>query len=155
MIGSMWQTWIAPVPRPALVLGLAGLVPFVASTAMLLAGGDEAALFWRTVLLGYGVAILSFMGGVQWGLVMRQGNGGNWLGFSASVLPALAAWFALLLPPPAQLPALALGFALLLAYDLRTVRLGVAPEWYPNLRWPLTAVVVTCLVLASTVRMML
>lgn len=148
---SFLHSWTASVPRPAFVLGFAGLIPFIAATVMLLFGGEAAHPIWHSVLLGYGVAILSFMGGVDWGLAMRQDERRNWLRYGASVVPALVAWIAFLLPKLAQFPVLAAGFILALICDLSLVKSGEAPAWYRNLRWPLTVVVVACLSLASTV----
>jgi len=45
--------------------------------------------------------------------------------------------------------ALALGFAILLAYDIFAARGSETPAWYPRLRLPLTATVVSCLLLAA------
>ena len=136
------------VPKPAWVLGIAGLLPFVACATALQVGPPELFEPAYAALIGYSVAILSFMGGVQWGLAMRSDANGQWLAYGASVVPALLGWAALLSPPAVQLPALAAGFTLLLMYDLSAVRRGTAPVWYRQLRWPLTAVVVVCLALA-------
>jgi hypothetical protein len=150
MISSLLRAWKKPVPRPATFLGAAGLVPFIAATVMLLVGAEQTDLFWRSVLLGYSVAILSFLGGVQWGLVMQHNDQRDWLRYSASVAPAIVAWIAFLLPQPAQFPILAAGFVLALIYDLSVVGRAEVPRWYRYLRWPLTIVVVACLLLAAT-----
>ncbi len=150
MNNSLWRAWMDPVPRPALVLGLSGLAPFIAATLVLVAGAGEAESTWRLLLLGYGVAILSFMGGVQWGLAMQRADARDWLRYGTSVVPALLGWIAFVLPPIAQFPLLAAAFVLLLAYDLNAARRGETPAWYPNLRWPLTVVVTLCLVVVST-----
>jgi len=149
MISSLLSAWTRPVPRPALFLGAAGLVPFIAATVMLIVGAEHTDLFWRSVLLGYGVAILSFLGGVEWGLAMQHNDQRDWLRYSASVAPALVAWIAFLLPQPTQFPILAAGFVLTLIYDLSMVGRAEVPRWYQNLRWPLTIIVVACLLLAS------
>jgi len=54
-----------------------------------------------------------------------------------------------ILPPRAALLGLALVFGALLAYDLATVRAGIAPAWYARLRTRLTVAVVLCLVVAA------
>jgi hypothetical protein len=97
--------------------------------------------------LGYGAVILSFMGGVHWGLGMAAARP-SFLRYGASVVPALLAWLALLLAGRPGFVLLAASFASLLAYDLGAVRAGEAPAWYPALRWPLTLVVCAALVLA-------
>lgn len=140
----------ALVPRPALVLGWAGVLPFAGLTACrVLRLGLP---FDPTpALLGYAAAILSFMAGVQWGFTVRapDGSWAGWRGYAVSVLPALTAWLALLLPPRPGLVVLATGFAALLAYDLWTVRHGYAPDWYGRLRLRLTAAVVALLAAAA------
>jgi hypothetical protein len=40
---------------------------------------------------------------------------------------------------------LAAAFLLVLAQDRRLADQGEAPPWYPRLRWPLTLIVVACL----------
>lgn len=138
------------VPRAAAWLGGFGLLPFVAGTLLVLA----ADLTWPAdALRFYAACILAFMGGIHWGLGIADagapsGQGASWSRLGASVVPALIAWMALLLPDAAGLLVMAGAFALLLAGDLLAVREGLAPVWYPRLRVPLTAIVVLCLLLA-------
>lgn len=135
------------VPEPAAILGLAGLLPFVLGALASLDDGPLGRLA-PAALLGYAAVILSFMGGVHWGLAMTA-EPPSWSRYGASVVPALLGWGALLLGGAASFLALAACFASLLAYDLGAVRAGEAPAWYPRLRWPLTLVVVLCLILAA------
>jgi len=135
------------VPRPALYLGAGGLIPFVVMAAALVIAPRDDVLF---ALGAYGAVILSFLGGIRWGLAIRGGDSGHndaalgrWLAISVS--PSLAGWAALLLPAGAGLLLLAVAFALMLALDVRAARANLAPAWYPRLRVPLTAVVVACL----------
>lgn len=148
------RAWLEPIPRPALQLGLAGLIPFLALSLWLVGADPVTATTVRPLLLGYAIAILSFMGGVHWGLSMRADDTSTdadaWRRFGVSVVPALAAWAALFLPKSLQFIWLGICFAALLYYDLHAVRRGEAVDWYRNLRWPLTLVVVVCLVLAAT-----
>jgi hypothetical protein len=132
------------IPVPALVLGLAGLIPFVGLPLMVAAGFGTEGI---GAVVTYGAVILSFMGGVQWGLAMRAppSVGSTWVYFAASVVPALVAWVTLMLTDQPALITLASAFALLLAYDVWTIRRGLGPQWYPTLRLMLTAVVVTSL----------
>ena len=89
----------ASIPRPALLLGAAGLLPSLAMPPLLAAGGDAAA-FALQAGPAYGALIASFIGGAWWGLAANKAEGAaltRWL--AASVLPMLVAWVALLLPP--------------------------------------------------------
>ena len=126
------------VPRPAFWLGLAGLIPF-ASLALVL----WLAPAWRDwaspMLTGYGVVILSFMGGCRWGLAAAgMGDGARLKPLAISVLPALYAWLVALLPDADAQVLLAFGVLALLTADLMLARNGGAPPWWPALRWPLS-----------------
>lgn len=136
------------MPRAALVLGLLGLVPFVAFAAAVRTGlvlpADQA----RIGAVLYGVVILCFMGGAQWGLATAAPRPRP-RAFIVSVAPALLAWASLALDARLSLLLLTGGFAALLAYDLWTVRQGEAPPWYGRLRIGLTGVVAACLLAAA------
>jgi Protein of unknown function (DUF3429) len=140
------------MPTPALVLGAAGVLPFL---ALAVAPAFDLAPFGRPpleVLALYAAIILSFMGAVHWGLAMARigGNRDHTWQYVMSVLPALVGWFALaFLPLGAAFVILAITFGLLLVYDLRAIRLQRAPVWYARLRWPLTLIVVPSLLWAS------
>lgn len=139
------------VPPAAAWLGGFGLLPFVAGAALVV-GSDVT---WvMHALRYYAAVILSFMGGVHWGLAIADFGGGadrssSWMRLGGSVLPALFAWLGLLLLPVPGLLVTAAAFAILLLGDLLAVRKGMAPLWYARLRLPLTAVVVVCLITAT------
>ena len=128
-------------------LGWAGVLPFAIFSVAAIAKVDLFGFDARALLVDYGAVILSFMGGVQWGLTMvrteQSGIAGQ--GYAISVLPALLGFAAAQFAPIIALPLLVLGFCGLLAFDLWTVRSGLAPGWYRSLRWQLTAAVVVCL----------
>ena len=132
--------------------GLGGL-PFVALALATHLAGEP----WRGLgvhaLAAYGATILSFLGGVHWGLAIAshrqdpQLKLAGWL--VLSVIPSLLGWAALLLPMQAGLTVQATSFAMMLVVDLRATRIGRAPAWYPTLRIPLTCVVVASLILGA------
>lgn len=130
------------VPGAALALGWSGVIPF-AGLGLATVLGLTLPVAPLPALLAYATAILSFMGGAQWGLTVRGEAGAR--SYAVSVLPALLAWVALALPARAGLVLQAAGFAALLAYDLWTVRRGEAPSWYARLRAQLTGAVVLIL----------
>jgi hypothetical protein len=133
---------VTMIPRSALVLGWLGVLPFVILAAAYIARETIPASVAAAALLLYGVVILSFMGGAQWGLAMTSETDTRARArrFAISTLPALAAFAAWFLPVTYALAALAIGFLALLAYDI-----AVAPVWYPALRVQLTSAVVLCL----------
>lgn len=144
----------AAIPFPALALGLAGLIPFVATAVQISFGWPLSprltgpALYHLTI---YGAVILSFLGGVQWGYVAMQPARerlASWRRYTFAILPSLAAWGALWLTGRNSLLLLAGAFVLALFYDLWTASAGEAPRWYGRLRLGLTAVVLVCLLAA-------
>ena len=141
------------IPRAPLLLGLAGLIPFLWGALTLVSGG-AAELGVRTlgprfvgpfVLLQYGTIILAFMSGVLWGFATRAPEGQAATGYALSVLPALWAFFMVGGGPTASAVYLIAGFAGLLLLDWSFWRRGLAPEWWMQLRILLTVVVVACL----------
>jgi len=141
----------APLPRPALVLGVLGVAPFAALSFALALGGPPAPIPIKAALSTYGAVILSFMGGAQWGLAVAGASENPstlWRRYGISVVPALIGWSALLAPARLGLGLLGAAFAILAAYDLWCVERGEAPGWYGRLRLGLSAAVVACLAAA-------
>ncbi len=137
-------------PRPAMILGWSGVLPFAGLTGALAFGlGDSDQI--TSALRLYGAVIVSFMGGVHWGVATLRSEA-RLSPYAVSVLPALWGWGMAFAPAPIGLVGLAAGFLLLLAYDLRCVRLGDLPDWYGRLRLWLTSGVCLCLIAASAVR---
>ncbi|NIA68158.1 DUF3429 domain-containing protein [Pelagibius litoralis] len=137
---------LAEVPRPALVLGFAGLIPFVAAGFGVWLAGYPQNLIALDIQLAYGAVILSFMGAVHWGLAMADRSvaiGYRRLGWS--VVPALIGWLALLLNPVYGLLLMTIGFAGVYFGDLRSIAAGHTPSWYRALRKPLTIIVIAAL----------
>ncbi len=133
------------IPPAARALGFAGLAPFFAAAAASFLPEPSFHDFGPRALIAYGAVILSFLGGVRWGLTIGVRDGVNLLRpLAISVAPSLAAWIALLLPIKVGLLVLAAGLAALLAADLR---LRAAPAWYRALRVPLSAGAIASLVL--------
>ncbi len=137
------------VPRSALRLGLAGLLPFLwgALTAHVpLFGAVLGPRFMGAELLtSYGIVILAFMSGVIWGFATRAEGAQASTLYALSVLPALWAFFL----GPVSLWALALGFVALLGVDAFAARTGLAPPWWMRLRLLLTTIVTACLVIGA------
>lgn len=74
------------VGRTAYALGLAGLLPQVAAVGWMAVGHSDA---WLIALI-YALAILSFLGGLWWGLAMRTEVGQAVLA-TLAVVPSLLA----------------------------------------------------------------
>lgn len=125
------------IPKAALWLGLAGLIPLLyAAVAGSLAPHAPLHDVSLQALLAYGAMILSFLGGIRWGLTMATADPTGMLGpLFASTVRALLGWLALLVPSSTGLVMLAPGFTATLIADLR---LSIAPHWYRSLRLSLS-----------------
>ena len=141
------------IPRSALILGLAGLIPFVWGAVTVL---SEPVAEWGAgmlgprflgpyVLLSYGTIILAFMSGVLWGFATRAEGSVATSGYALSVIPALWAFFFVGGGPVSAAIYLIAGFVGLLALDWLFWQQGLAPPWWMQLRVGLTVIVVACL----------
>ena len=143
-----------PIPEAARWLGATGAIPFVGlAVGSLLLDADAQSLV-LFALAAYGAVILSFLGGVHWGLAIGGVGSASEQGalsgrLTLSVVPSLVGWAALLAPATVCLLVLAVAFVLMLWIDVQAGRNHRVPAWYPQLRWPLTLVVVTFLVLGA------
>jgi Protein of unknown function (DUF3429) len=137
------------IPPAALLLGLGGLIPFVACVSVIWTGItlpliDDPA----RAMVAYGAVILSFLGGVRWGFALRISDAGlQARAFCLSVAPSIAAWLALLGPTLMGLVILPVMILLLGFADEQLPKIGV-PLWYRKLRRILTAAVVLCFLVA-------
>lgn len=129
-------------------LGFAGLVPFVVLTALTLVGPDGWRDWVSLGLIAYGAVILSFLGGITWGLAVTRNKTRDPL-YLASMGPFFAAWVALLLPPFFGLLLLMVAFLGSLVNDYLLKKAGLSPGWFFTLRLTLTAIVVACLAVAA------
>ncbi|WP_068118144.1 DUF3429 domain-containing protein [Tropicimonas marinistellae] len=145
------------IPRTALLLGLAGLIPFLwgvvtrFSPAMhdltlALAGPRFVAPY---ILLYYGTIILAFMSGVLWGFAARADTHAASLGYALSVVPALWAFLFTGTGPVSTALYLIVGFVGVLGIDWLFWSNGLTPSWWMALRIPLTVVVVGCLAVVA------
>lgn len=130
-----------PAPNPVgLALGYAGLIPFVlgAALAWLLPPYSDEHVFALDGLARYAALIVSFLGGIHWGLGFRAAvpSPGP---FAWGVVPSLLAWIAVLMPAYAGLALL--GALLVVCYlvDRKAYRAHDAGRWL-TLRFRLTAV---------------
>ena len=143
------------IPIAALVLGLAGVIPFgwgaLTELSPTVQDWGNRALGQRFtgqyVLIFYGTIILSFMSGVLWGFAARTTGRRAAIGYAVSVIPALWAFFFVGGGEDRATWFLIIGYLGLLGFDFAFWRAGLAPVWWMNLRSLLTALVVGCLTL--------
>jgi Protein of unknown function (DUF3429) len=152
---------IGPVPRggdripaAAALLGAAGLIPFVAGAVLVWLMPSLSGIPVGRVVIVYGAVILSFLGGMIWGLAaagLAQDSDDPSASsvLAVSVLPSLAAWVLVFMPQHIALWGLALAFALFLFVDRWAGTIDLTPAWWLTLRTRLTAVVVLSLLAAA------
>jgi hypothetical protein len=147
------------LPPMAILLSVAGLIPFVVSSLFAarsaVEGGNEGLL----ALVSYGAVILSFIGAVHWGFVLEGSKQPlERARLSLAVVPALLGWSAVLLAIWHHAP---LGLVLLIAAYIGTVivegrgrHYNLVPRSYLILRWGLTVVAVALMTTVVVLRLL-
>ena len=147
--------------RTATLVALIGFLPFALFTSLLLADpglisiGDESergriGSGIVTALKLYAAIVLSFIGGIRWGIAIARSVGGEREN-EALILaagPALLGWFAFYLGEPWSFALLAVAFAATGWWDSRLSANDGVPEWFARLRILLTALVMITMVAA-------
>ncbi|MEE4188694.1 MAG: DUF3429 domain-containing protein [Roseobacter sp.] len=141
------------IPLAPLLLGLAGLIPFVWGAMTYVnaplntwgAANLGARFIGPFVQLFYGSIILSFMSGVLWGFATKASGAQAATGYVLSVIPALWAFFMTGGGPTTAATNLMFGFAGLLILDYAFYSWGLTPRWWMSLRILLTAIVIASL----------
>jgi hypothetical protein len=126
-------------------LGAAGLLPMLG--VLTVQAGMVSGVARADALLiglGYAALILSFLGGLWWGLGSAAGERApGWL-WVAAVSPSLIAFFAMalmvldLMRAQAALGVIGAALILALPVDKALVRAGLTPAWWMQLRTPLS-----------------
>ncbi|SFH55579.1 Protein of unknown function [Pseudomonas syringae] len=144
------------LPKHVSLLGYGGLLPFISLALLIPFYGDYRPLF-AIALVNYGAVILSFVGALHWGFAMtaqdmkaeQRSDRFIW-----SVIPALIAWIATLLPMPLGCLLLVIGFVVHLWQDRQLSQVISLPAWYLPMRLRLTVVASVCLLLAAIVEVL-
>lgn len=128
-------------PQVPMALMFGGIVPFVSSAGLMLVWREDLALLNLAALwlLVYAAVILSFLGGVRWGVEIAKRERPRFAELGPSVLGALAGWGLVMAGFQHGMQAwifAAMGGALVLhfLYDSISPEL---PFWYRRMRlWP-------------------
>lgn len=138
------------IRSPALGLSLAGFVPIVVLTLWLVSIPQDHV--WRddtiVLLKTYAALVLSFLGGIRFGLAVAADEPDQRLALTATAIPVLMAWIAVTLGEPGSFALLAVAFAAQGAWDSIAGHRGTAPAWFGRMRVPLTGFVVVLMVAA-------
>lgn len=126
----------------ALRLGYAGLLPFVVGALLVWLVREEAHPYVALALSAYGAVVVSFLGGVHWGLAFRHAEPPTRL-LVWGVVPATLAWLAAMMPPSAGLVILGAMLVACYAVDRRLYAEEGVAHWL-MLRFRLSAVASLC-----------
>ncbi len=123
------------------------MLPFVAGALLVWLVRDDAHPYVALALSAYAGVIVSFLGGIHWGLAMRstQPSGGQ---FAWGIVPSLLAWLGVLMPPSAGLVIHGATLVLCYAVDRRVYPAHGAAHWL-TLRFRLSAVAASCCFIAA------
>lgn len=131
-------------------LGHAGLIPFVILALLLWVIQPDLQAWVAMALAGYAALIVSFLGGIHWGIGWLAGHQARQSGtarphhahrhhFLWGIVPSLLAWPGVLMPPFAGLAWL--GFVLIICYLAdRTLYTRAGLQAWLTLRFRLSAV---------------
>ena len=131
------------IPASALVLGVSGLIPFVAGGVLVWLPQLKAiAPTIPALVFFYAALIVSFLGGVRWGAAMQNATTGTALAreLSASVIPTLITFVCYIFSLPAALTMLLILILSQGLVDILAVRQKKLVAWYAPLRLLLSGV---------------
>ena len=136
-----------PVSDTARRLGHLGLLPFVLGAALVWVVNAEAHHYATLALSAYAAVIVSFLGGIYWGLAFRHSAPPAVL-FVWGVVPSLMAWVAVMMPASAGL--VVHGAMLLVCYGVdRRLYPGQGLARWLTLRFQLSSVASLCCFLGA------
>ena len=147
-----------PLPPLALILGIAGIIPFAVFGIASVGESPGSALTATRGLVGYGAVILAFLGGVHWGFTLDEPELARFVcvRLSLGVVPSLIGWAAILVSlvsePALGLAILIAGFVATVVIEWRGHRLGLVSGNYMLMRWGISVVVIALLTAVLVVR---
>ena len=166
---------MSTVPKESYVLGLAGTIPYLATSCSNLylswalntdwptssnflnsiLMNHENARYWLSVIeplqMGYGAVIISFLGAIHWGLEYAEKKPSyprTQFRYGLGVLASVVAWPTLFMPWQFAMTSQFAAFVGLYFADSRATVRGWAPYWYGTYRFVLTAIVGVAIMLS-------
>ncbi|KAI2601997.1 hypothetical protein GGR54DRAFT_626092 [Hypoxylon sp. NC1633] len=171
---------LSSVPKEPYFLGLAGTLPYLATSLSTVYLSWDLNTEWPTtsnfvnnvlishdtahyllsiiepIQLGYGAVIISFLGAIHWGLEYAEkvpNPERTRFRYGLGVLASVVAWPTLLMPMDFALTSQFAAFVMLYFADARATVRAWAPSWYGTYRFVLTAVVGAAIVITLIGRM--
>jgi len=129
-------------PRRSIqVISFIGALPFVLLTVVIVMFGEKSglALPLADAFKIYSALVLSFLGGIHWGLVFADSNGGNGdKTIIAALIAPLIGWTSIFVSGPMGFAFLMVAFAGQGAWDNFAAHNGLLPVWFAKSRMVLT-----------------
>ncbi|KAJ3858438.1 hypothetical protein EV359DRAFT_52216 [Lentinula novae-zelandiae] len=161
---AITSSMASSVPKPVLVFGLLGTIPYVgtgATTVYLasVAGANQTSIDPGVALtlldqslniqVTYGAIMLSFLGALHWGMEFaspRPTQSQSIRRLLLGAAPLFFAWPTLALQPTTALLVQWVGFTGLWWADATVCGMGWTPPWYSQYRFYLSILVGTCII---------
>jgi hypothetical protein len=144
------------MPVIAIAFSLLGLVPLVFFAFGAVGHIPETAERMLVSLIDYAALILSFAGGVHWGLALLPGAVRPSVRFGAGVLPLIVAWVGLvvaqMVSPTVALAVLILGYLATVLTEHRAAQKLLVPSGYVWIRWGFSVVGIAMMVMVLVLR---
>jgi len=140
------------IRRLAWFFTIVGVLIFAGITAMLFSSQAQLRVPAIAALVTFAAIVLSHLGGIEWGLALRDESGNEMtraIALGVASVPSLAAWGLFWLPSPQwQLSAALALFVAVWGADLWLSRHGLLPSWFVDMRTAVTAIVAVILGIA-------
>jgi hypothetical protein len=148
------------IPKPVLLVGLMGLVPFALISGLQLIKVDKdhaLSLLLNSpklddILIFYGIIILSFISGSFWTMVIKSDLTLSYRVYVISVLPSILMFVFLVFYFLLEIDNTAYFFLIMinsfigiLMFDLYFSKISLTPRWWLKLRFMLTPIVLITL----------
>ena len=141
------SVYVPPPSDTARLLGHLGLVPFVLGALLVWVVHAEVRPYAAHALSAYGAVIVSFLGGIHWGLAFRLSAPPASL-FIWGVVPSLIAWPAVVMPEDAGLVLHGLMLVVCYLVDRKVYPMQGLGHWL-TLRFRLSSVAAFCCFLGA------
>lgn len=128
------------LPHAAAVLAYAGALPLIVAALLVVLRKDDFGAVSLGFMALYGGALITFFGGVRWGVAVMRPDGPTFRHLLGAILPLLIAMPVFVFDDMrAKFVLIVIALPILLFDDLRATRAGSgAPDWYLGVRTPLT-----------------
>ena len=135
--------------RQSIIIGLLGLIPFIflAAACFIIPPDKEVYELLIFIYISYAAVISSFLGGIQWGLIMASAERIYFvfLPLLISTVPCLISWSALLTIKDLRISLILIiaSFVVSILHDYYLDRQKLTPHWFfLSIRMPLSLTVI-------------